>query len=60
MNPVLQIIRQLWAVSAGQPRRSDFHRFCDRLGIFKLDAEVADGDVHFRVAQQTLNRPQIA
>ncbi len=46
----------VWAVLAERPCQSDFHRLRDRQGVFKLDAEVADGAVHLGMAQQKLDR----
>src|SRR6056297_33386 len=52
--------RQLWAVLAGRPGRSDLYRLRDRKGVLKLDTKVADGAVHLGMAQQKLDRAQVA
>ena len=55
-----RVERPLWAVLAGQPCRLDFHRFRDRKGVLKLDTEISDSAVHLRMAQQKLDRAQVA
>ncbi len=47
----------VWAVPAGRPSHSDLHRLRYRQGVLDLDAEVANGAVHLRMAEQKLNRP---
>ena len=39
---------------------SDFGSLCENEGIFDVDAEMSDGVIDLRMAQQKLDRPQVA
>ncbi len=43
-----------------RPASLNFNGLCNRKSILKLDTEVSDGAVHLRVAQQQLDRTQVA